>query len=462
MNEKCGVVAIASNKNVVEDIYVALMALQHRGQEAAGISVYDDGIKSIKGIGLVNEALKKDNLGHLKGNSGIGHVYYSVTISIPENAQPSVFHTAMGDIAIAHNGIITNSENLKQELMKKGHNFIQGSEEESFAYLLSDSMKEKNFEKAVKYAMKKMKGSYSVTLMFNNKVYGLRDAFGIKPLCLGKIKDGYIIASESVAIDALGGELIRDVEPGELVEITPDGYKSYILMKEKYKAHCFFEYVYFARSDSIIDGIEVYKVRQKLGEILAKEQPADGDIVVPIPDSGRAHAYGYSKASGIPMAEGLMKNRYIARTFIMPSQKVREKFVRLKLNPVKSVVEGKKVVIVDDSIVRGTTMRKIVDLLRSYGAKEVHVRIASPPIVAPCYFGIDMTERSQLIASKRNIEEIRKEINATSLGYISIEGLTKAIGIKKENLCLGCVTGKYPIKVDNEKLRFQEKIEKWR
>ena len=237
MNEKCGVVAIASNKNVVEDIYVALMALQHRGQEAAGISVYDGGIKSIKGIGLVNEALKKDDLGHLKGNGGIGHVYYSVTISIPENAQPSVFHTAMGDIAIAHNGIITNSEDLKQELMKKGHNFIQGSEEESFAYLLSDSMKEKNFEKAVKYAMKRMKGSYSVTLMFNNKVYGLRDAFGIKPLCLGKIKDGYIIASESVAIDALGGELIRDVEPGELIEITPDGYKSYILMKEKYKAH---------------------------------------------------------------------------------------------------------------------------------------------------------------------------------------------------------------------------------
>ena len=462
MKENCGVVAIASKNKVAESLYISLMALQHRGQEAAGIAVYDNGIKSMKGIGLVNEAFNGVEFSSIDGNVGIGHVYYSIKISMPENAQPSIFHTHSGDIAIAHNGIITNSDKLKEELMEKGHHFIQGSEEESFAYLLADYLKEKNFEKAIKNVMKKLQGSYSFTLMFNNRVFGLRDPYGIKPLCLGKIKDGYIIASESVAIDALEGELIRDVFPGELIEIYPNGYKSYKLMNEKYKAHCFFEYVYFARSDSIIEGKEVYKVRRKLGEILAKEKPVDADVIIPIPDSGRTYAYGYSKISGIPVEEGLMKNRYIARTFIMPDQKIREKFVQLKLNPVKSIVNGRRVVILDDSIVRGTTMRKIVDLLRKYGAKEVHVRIASPPIIAPCYFGIDMTTRGQLMASNRNIEEIKKKINADSLGYISIEGLTEAIGIKKEDLCLGCITGEYPIKIKGEKLRFQERIEKWK
>ncbi|RLF44135.1 MAG: amidophosphoribosyltransferase, partial [Thermoplasmata archaeon] len=326
----------------------------------------------------------------------------------------------------------------------------------------ADTLKEKSVEKAVKYAMKKIEGSYSFTLMLNDRVFGLRDPLGIKPLCLGKIDKGYVIASESVAIDVLGGEFIRDIEPGELIEITPDGYKSYKLMEEKHKAHCFFEYVYFARADSFIDGIEVYKARERLGRVLAEEHPVEADYVVPIPDSGRAHAYGFSKASGIPVAEGLMKNRYIARTFILPTQKIRERLVQLKLNPVKSIVEGKRIVIVDDSIVRGTTMRKIVGLLRRHGAKEVHVRIASPPIIAPCYFGIDMTTREQLIASGRSVEEIREKIGADSLGYISIEGLVKALDIDKNDLCLGCVTGEYPIRLKGEKYRFQESLEKWR
>ncbi len=461
MNECCGVVAVASRNKVAENIYIALMALQHRGQEAAGMAIFNKKIENFKGLGLVDEAFKRINLQEINGNVGIGHVYYSIKISSPENAQPTLLQTPVGEIAIAHNGIITNWKKLKEELMEEGHSFLYGNEEEVVGYLLAKYLEDKSIEKAVKSLMKKIEGSYSFTLMLNDRVFGLRDPLGIKPLCLGEIENGYIIASESVAIDALGGKFIRDVMPGELIEITPDGYKSYKLVNEKHKAHCFFEYVYFARADSVIDGIDVYKTRERLGEILAEEHPVDADYVVPIPDSGRAHAYGYSKASGIPLAEGLMKNRYIARTFILPTQQIREKLVQMKLNPVKSIINGKKIVLVDDSIVRGTTIKKIIALLRRHGAKEVHVRIGSPPIIAPCYFGIDMTTREQLIASNKTIEEIRKEINADSLGYISIDGLIKAIGIEKNNLCLGCVTGEYPVKIEGEKYRFQERLEKW-
>jgi len=464
MRENCGVVAAATKNNVVEAIYLSLNALQHRGQEAAGIAVYNEKkgeIDFIKGLGLVSEAFKEEEITNLRGKKGIGHTYYSIKISSPANAQPTIVHTSAGSIGVAHNGIITNSEELKKKLMKKGHNYSQGSEEESIAFLLSDFLKNSNFEKAVKNMMKEIKDSYSLTLLFNDRVFGLRDPFGIRPLCIGKSKDGYIIASESVALDVLGAELVRDVQPGELVEITPNGYEAYKLMEEKYKAHCFFEYVYFSRADSIIDGRDVYMVRKRIGEILAREHPVEADIVVPVPDSGRAHAYGFSIASGIPLVEGLMKNRYIARTFIMPEQNVREKKVRLKINPIKSIIKGKRVVLVDDSIVRGTTMRQIVDLLRLYGAKEVHVRIGSPPIIAPCYFGIDMTTREQLMAFRKSIDEICKSIHADSLGYTPIEGIVEALGIERENLCLGCVTGKYPIFLPNEQHRFQKNIEKW-
>jgi len=464
MNERCGVVAISSRKDVAQDIYVALTALQHRGQEAAGMALYDErsnALEVYRGLGLVGEAFKNFDLHELKGKKGIGHVYYSVKISTPENAQPTLIHTSAGDIAIGHNGIITNSERLKEELLKEGHNFFYGNEEEAIIYLLSDNLKEKSIEKAVRATMKKLEGSYSFTFMINDRVFGLRDPLGIKPLCLGKIDGGYMIASESVAVDALGGELIRDVEPGELVEITPDGYRSYRLMEEKPHAHCFFEYIYFARADAVLDGIEVYGVRERVGKILAREHPVDADYVIPVPDSGRAHAYGFSKESGIPLAEGLMKNRYIARTFILPTQSIREKLVRLKVNPVKSIVEGKRIVLIDDSIVRGTTMKKIVELLRHHGAEEVHVRIGSPPIIAPCYFGIDMTTREQLMASGRTIKEIEKEIGADSLAYISIDGMVEAIGMEKANLCLGCVTGEYPVKIEGERHRFQENLGKW-
>jgi len=461
MNERCGVVAISSNKNVAQEIYVALTALQHRGQEAAGMAIYDEKLKLYRGLGLVGEAFRDFNLEEMKGKRGIGHVYYSIKMSTQENVQPILIHTSAGDMAIAHNGIITNSEKLKEELMEEGHNFSYGNEEEAVIYLLSDNLKERGIEKAVKAVMKKLQGSYSFTFMLKNRVFGLRDPLGIKPLCLGKIDGGHIIASESVAIDALGGEIIRDVEPGELVEITPEGYKSYKLVEEKHRAHCFFEYVYFARADSVIDGVEVYGVRERIGRILAREHPVEADFIVPIPDSGRAHAYGFSKESGIPLAEGLMKNRYIARTFILPTQSIREKLVRLKLNPVKGIVKGKRVVLIDDSIVRGTTMKKIVEMLRHHGAKEVHVRIGSPPIIAPCYFGIDMTTREQLMASGKSVKEIEAAIGADSLAYISIDGMVEAIGMEKEGLCLGCVTGEYPVKIEGEKYRFQESLERW-
>ena len=463
MKEACGVVAVASKNPAAESLHIALMALQHRGQEAAGIAVYNgEGVtETFKGMGLAEEAFRGIDLSSVEGTTGIGHDYYSIKISVPENAQPTLLHTSVGDIAIAHNGIITNAEQLKQELLAQGHSFFYGSEEESIAYLLADCLKERSIPKAVKTLMRSIEGSYSFTIMFNGRVFGLRDPLGIKPLCLGELEDGYIIASESVAIDALGGTLIRDVMPGELVEITPEGYESHRLVEERHRAGCFFEFVYFARADSVIDGIDVYRARERLGETLAREHPVDADFVVPIPDSGRAHAYGYSKASGIPMAEGLMKNRYIARTFILPSQKIRERFVQLKMNPVKSIVAGKRIVIVDDSIVRGTTMKKIVGLLRGAGATEVHVRIASPPIIAPCYYGIDMTTRDQLIASDKQIEDIRSEIGADSLGYISIRGLVESLGMNKNDLCLGCVTGEYPVRIEGEKLRFQERLEKW-
>ncbi|KAA0002876.1 MAG: amidophosphoribosyltransferase [Thermoplasmata archaeon] len=463
MREKCGIAAAAAKVDVAPYLYFSLNALQHRGQEAAGIGVYDDSeqIKCYKGLGLVNEAFKDIDINGIKGKRGIGHTYYSVKISSPYNAQPTLVHTSAGDIALAHNGIITNSGELKERLLKEGHNFSMGSEEESMAFLLSDYLKTKNFEKAIKSMMRNIQGSYSLAIMFNNRVFGLRDPLGIKPLCLGKMDNGYVIASETVALDVLGAELIRDVKPGELIEITEDEYISYPLMEEKNKAHCFFEYVYFARADSIIDGKDVYMTRKKIGERLAVEHPVDADLVVPVPDSGRAHAYGYSEKSGIPIAEGLMKNRYVGRTFIMPTQDLRQKYILLKTNPIRSIVDGKRIVLVDDSIVRGTTMRQMVDLLRSRGAKEVHVRIGSPPIIAPCYFGIDMTTREQLIAHGSDVEEIREKIHADSLGYISIDGMVEAIGMERDDLCLGCVTGEYPIKLEGERERFQENLEKW-
>ena len=463
--EHCGVVAVASVTDAYYYLIPALRALQHRGQESAGIAIFNGTATiCIKNLGLVDSVFKKTDPVP-QGGAGIGHTYYSIKLSKPENAQPHVISTAAGDISVAHNGIIVNSGALMDELKKKGHAFITGSEEESMAYILSDELlklkvlNSANVVKAIKVMMRKLSGSYTLVLAIGGMVFAVRDPFGIKPLCIGRLQDGYIAASESVAVDVLDGQLVRDVSPGEVIELFSDEYKSYNLVRYKNPAHCFFEWVYFARTDAIIDQRCVYETRKRIGWRLAKERPVDADIIVPIPDSGRAHAFGFSLGSGIPLAEGLIKNRYIDRTFIMPDQGSRESNVREKVNPIKSVIDGSRVVIVDDSIVRGTTMRRIVGILRKAGAKEVHVRIGSPPIISPCYLGIDMTYRGQLLASDKEVPNICREITADTLGYISIDGLVEALQKPKADLCLGCVTGEYPIEIEGEKKRFHPSLD---
>lgn len=463
MREACGVVAIKCKQDVASYVYYALRALQHRGQEACGIAVYSGSLEVKRGIGLVSDVISSEDINNMPSKSGIGHTYYSIKVSKPENVQPQFMKTSIGDIAIGHNGIIVNSGILVSKLKNEGKHFILESEEEAIIMMLSDQIRNTNdIPKSIKAVCKELIGSYAFVLMIDDRVFAIRDPHGIRPLCLGEMKDGkgYIAASESVALDVLGAKFVRDVMPGEAVEITDEGFKSINIGASINRAHCFFEWVYFARADSVMDGMSVYEARKRIGWRLAKEAPAVADVVIPIPDSGRAHAYGYALGSGIKMNEGLMKNRYIHRTFIMPTQDAREISVREKLNPVRAVVEGKRVVIVDDSIVRGTTMKRIVRMLKEDGhATEVHVRIGSPPLISPCYLGIDMTNRDQFIADNRTIEDIRKEIDADSLAYISKEGLVEALNIEKENLCLGCVSGEYPVNIPGERRRFQQTLE---
>jgi amidophosphoribosyltransferase len=459
--EECGVFAIASLRNVSIDIFYALRVLQHRGQESAGIAVHGSGIKAIKGMGLAHQALKPEDIQGLKGELGIGHVRYSTfgTSNI-DNAQPIVVSTNYGDIALAHNGELVNASKIMEDLKKKGWAFITSSDSEIAVRLLANDIANTGDPvKSLKNLMSMLQGSYSMTIMVDSRVFAIRDPLGIRPLCVGKTKYGTAAASESVVFDTLGGEFVRDVEPGEVIELLPSEFKSVKTGLSKGKAHCMFEWVYLARADSNIDGRLVYEVRRKIGQRLAQEQPVDADVVVPIPDSGRSHAIGYSEESGIRYSEGLMKNRYVERTFIMPEQSERTTNVMLKLNPLKSVIKDQRIILVDDSIVRGTTIRQIVQLVRNAGAKEVHVRIGSPPIRAPCYFGIDMKTREQFAATGRTIEQIGKMITADSLGYLSIEGLIDSIGHPQGNLCLGCLTEEYPLQVPGEKVRFQKKLD---
>jgi amidophosphoribosyltransferase len=459
--DECGVFAIAAISNTSVDIFYALRVLQHRGQESAGIAVYNNGIKVIKGMGLAHVALKAEDVKNLKGDRGIGHVRYSTFgSSTIENAQPIVVSTNYGDIALCHNGEIVNADKIMDELKKKGWAFITSSDSEIAVRLLANDIANTGDPvKSLKNLMAMLQGSYSMTIMIDNRVFAIRDPYGVRPLCVGRTKVGYAAASESVVFDTLGGEFIRDVEPGEIVEMLPGEIKSIKTGLSKGRAHCMFEWVYIARADSTIETKLVYEVRRRIGQQLAKEQPVQADVVVPIPDSGRSHAIGYAEISGIPYSEGLMKNRYVERTFIMPEQSERTTNVMLKLNPLKSVIKDKRVVLVDDSIVRGTTIRQIVQIVRNAGAKEVHVRVGSPPIRAPCYFGIDMKTREQFAATGRTIEEIGKMITSDSIGYISVEGLVEAIGLPSGDLCLGCLTEEYPMPIPGEKVRYQKKLD---
>ncbi len=451
--DKCGVFGIAlDSKDAALPIYYGIYALQHRGQESAGIATSNVSIHIERGMGLVHDVFDQHKLARLKGSTGIGHVRYSTTGgSKAENCQPALVNYIGGAIAIAHNGDIVNSLELRKGLEAEGRIFVSDSDTEVIAHLLVKELMRCDNITAIKELMNKMSGSYSLTLLINNQVFGVRDPFGIKPLCLGKLADGYVLASESAAIETLGGELMRDARPGEIIAIRSDGYSSHRAVKKSVTAHCMFEYVYFARPDSILDGSLIYEVRHKLGETLA-EDDVEADIVIPIPDSGIAFAMGYALKSGLPYTEGLIKNRYVGRTFIMPGQDLRETAVRLKLNVIKKHVKDKRVIMIDDSIVRGTTSKKIVDMLRAAGGKEVHMRIGSPPIISPCYLGIDMPTYGELIAANKSIDGVRLMIGVDSLKYVTLQGLIESIGLPRERLCLGCLTGIYPIERPIEKI----------
>ncbi|MFC7079927.1 amidophosphoribosyltransferase [Halorussus caseinilyticus] len=460
--EKCGVVGVSlAERDAARPLYYSLYALQHRGQESAGI-VTHDGFQQHDHVemGLVGDAFDEEDIESLRGSAGIGHVRYPTAGSVDKScAQPFTVSFRSGALGLSHNGNLVNADEVRDELAAQGHAFTSDGDTEVIAHDLARNLLEADLVRAVKRTMGRIHGSYSLTIMHDDTVLGVRDPEGNRPLCIGEVEDGYVVASESAAIDTLDGELVRDVRPGELVVLQSDGegFDSYQLFERENTAHCFFEHVYFARPDSVVDGSLVYEVRRELGRKLWEENGIDTDVVMPVPDSGRAFASGYAEAAQedgatVEFAEGMMKNRYVGRTFIMPTQDERERAVRLKLNPIKSTVEGKTVTLVDDSIVRGTTSTQLVQLLKDCGAAEVHMRIGAPPIAAPCYMGINMATREELIAADRSTEEIRDEIEADSLAYLSTEAVADALGQERADLCMGCVTGEYPYDIEGEEM----------
>jgi len=460
--EECGIVGIASRAPVASDLFYGLRIIQTRGQESAGIAVFQGGIKAKRGMGLVHEVFTREDLQQLTGTVGIGHVRYSTTgSSVLENAQPIVVSTQFGDIALGHNGDIANAGQLREQLQRKGWAFMTSSDSEVIVRLLATELAATgDIPRAIREVASRLVGAYSLVLLVNDRLFAIRDPLAIRPLCVGEMPGGgHMVCSESACLDVFRAKFLRDLKPGEVLEITPEELRTSRLPHPQNTAHCMFEWVYFARPDSVIDERLAFDVRTRIGEALAREHPVEADIVVPVPESGRAQAQGYGRESGLPVVEGLIKNRYIERTFIMPEQTDREIGVQLKLNPIKSVIKGKRVVLVDDSIVRGTTIRKIVEILRDAGALAVHVRIGCPPIRAPCYFGIDMKSREQFVANGRTVEEIREFITADTLGYVSHEGLVRSIDHPESDLCLGCLTGVYPMEIPGEKFRGLEPLE---
>jgi len=451
MRESCGVFGVyASGINVAQTVFFALFALQHRGQESAGIAVTDgDGIKLHTNMGLVSQAFTENDLALLKGYIGIGHNRYSTTgSSRPVNAQPIIAKADGLTIALAHNGNIINFELLRDELQQRGYHFHTSSDSEVIANLILASPGQ-NWEKKIEYAMHRLQGAYSLVILTEDKLIGVRDSLGVRPLCLGTIDNGWSIASESCALDHIGAQFVREVEPGEIVIIDSQGMKSFKKKNAK-KALCIFEYIYFARPDSIIEGKLLYPIREAMGRRLAEEYPVDADFVMGVPDSATASGIGYSNLSAIPYCEGLLKNRYVGRTFIEPDQRIRELGVQLKFNPLSQIIAGKKLIVVDDSIVRGTTTPHVVSLLKKAGAAEIHLRICAPPIRYPCFFGVDMAARWQLIAARKTVPEIREYLGVDSLGYLSLDGLIRAVGLPRDIFCLACFTGAYPIPVQIE------------
>ena len=468
IKEECGVFGIYSKDtmDVASQTYFALYALQHRGQESCGIVVNDKGILSYhKDLGLVPDVFNEGNLRKLgMGNIAIGHVRYSTTgKSNRSNAQPLVVRHIKGPMAIAHNGNLVNARDLREKYELNGGIFHNTNDTEVISYAITEQrLIQPSIEKAVEQAMYKFKGAYSLVIMSPKKLIAARDPQGFRPLCMGETETGAIVfASESCALDSIGARFIRDVEPGEIIIVDKNGAHSLKTHCGQKTSMCVFEYVYIARPDSVIEGSSVHQARLNAGKKLWQESPVEADVVVGVPDSGLDAALGFSMASGIPYGVGFIKNRYVGRTFIQPSQSQRSNSVRIKLNVIKDVVKGKRVVLIDDSIVRGTTSARIVNLIREAGATEVHMRISSPPFTNPCYFGIDIDSKENLIACQMSIEEIAKEIGADSLGYLSIEGVKNIAENAKCNFCTGCFTGEYPIRVPKEmpKDKFERKID---
>mgnify|MGYP003292094605 CR=1 FL=1 len=461
LHEECGVFGIydVAGNDVASSIYYGLFALQHRGQQSCGIAVSDtNGAKrnicSVKNMGLVNDVFTTESLEQLHGNIGVGHVRYSTAVeNTVENTQPLVLHYVKGTLAIANNGSLVNANELRTELAQTGAIFQTSTDAELIAYNIArERLNVQCVEDAVKNSMQKLAGAYSLVIMSPRKLIGVRDPFGFRPLCIGKRDTTYILASESCALDAVDAEFVRDVLPGEIVTITKDGLHSDTSLcdiKPK-KSKCIFEYIYFARPDSKIDNVSVYNSRIMAGRILAQEYPVEADLVVGVPESGNVAAMGFALESGIPYGMAFYKNSYVGRTFIKPKQSARESSVRIKLNVMQEVVRGKRIVMVDDSIVRGTTSANIVNMLKKAGAKEVHVRISSPPFLYPCYFGTDVPSSDQLIARHNTLDEIRKLIGADSLGFLSVDRLSELME-GDCGFCQACFTGEYAVKPAEEK-----------
>lgn len=455
LNEECGVFGIYNHKEAAQLTYLGLHALQHRGQESAGMCA-SDGEKWYKhrGMGLVSEAFGKADLEKFRGHIAIGHTRYTTAGSSKiENAQPLFFRYSQGSMAVAHNGNLVNASILRKELEEKGSIFQTTSDTEVIAHLIARSQS-KDLPGAVRDALQHIKGAYALLVMNERQLVIALDPNGLRPLSLGRLGDSVCVASETCAFDIIGAEYWREVQPGELIVVDETGIHTGTFAEKTSRSICTFEYIYFARPDSDIDGINVHMARKRLGKQLALEAPVEADVVTGVPDSSISAAIGFAEATGIPYELGLIKNRYVGRTFIQPTQELRERGVHLKLSAVRKVVEGKRVVMIDDSIVRGTTSNRIVRMLREAGAREVHVRISSPPVMNPCFYGIDTSTREELIAATKSVEEIRRIIEADSLAFMTVEGMLKAIGRKDEGPerghCLACFTGKYPTEIEFE------------
>jgi amidophosphoribosyltransferase len=464
--EFCGVVGVSlQGKGAAPYLYRGLRALQHRGQESAGIATSSHGVlHHRKGMGLVHDIFTAEILDSLRGSVGIGHVRYSTTgRSDLENAQPLVVKLRDEEAALAHNGDIVNFERVRRRLQAQGVEFLGSADSETMAQMIAvEYGRTRDLESAIRRASSELIGGYAVVLVVGSKVVAFRDPLGIRPLVLGTLEGGAAVASESVALELMGGRLTRDVLPGEVIVLE----KGQVVHTSRMattgeRAHCMFEWVYFSRPDSTAEGREVYDVRHRIGQQLAKEAPVDADVVMPVPDSSRPQALGFSEVSKIPYAEGLIKNRFVERTFILPDQKRREEEVRVKLHPVAGLIKDRRVVLLDDSIVRGTTLREIVGMVRGAGATRVDVRIGCPPIVAPCYFGIDMKERKELIAWNKSEEQVAESVGADSVRYLTMAGLVQSIGLPEDHLCLGCLTGRYPVEVPQEHRRFQKSLQEF-